>query len=283
MRNLLRKIGSGQLAVGPGIFAIGYTVGTGSVTSMAKVGSQFGTSGKNIVMMRKSILLVFVVCGVACARANPWPATDALGRALPEYQEVGAPRKDRFVAMFYFLWQHQHTQTGPHDISKILAEHPEAIHDGSHLAGGGRPTTTTILPSHCSAITARLMNGSTANMPRCWPMPVWMPLFLTHDVVLGAVEDYPKTLMELERRFATEEACRAYLFQLRRPSGFHCPRCGHEKAWSRSDGLLEFEGCKYKVSAKAGTIFEGSRKPLVFGTPEIRVDHDFNDIHSMKV
>lgn len=30
------------LAVGPGIFAIGYTVGTGSVTAMAKAGSQFG-------------------------------------------------------------------------------------------------------------------------------------------------------------------------------------------------------------------------------------------------
>ena len=28
--------------VGPGIFAIGYTIGTGSVTSMAKAGSQYG-------------------------------------------------------------------------------------------------------------------------------------------------------------------------------------------------------------------------------------------------
>ena len=30
------------LLVGPGIFCIGYTIGTGSVTSMAKAGSQFG-------------------------------------------------------------------------------------------------------------------------------------------------------------------------------------------------------------------------------------------------
>ncbi len=28
-------------------------------------------------------------------------------------------------------------------------------------------------------------------------------------------EDYPKTLMEMERRFATEGACREYLTQLR--------------------------------------------------------------------
>jgi len=31
------------LSVGPGIFCIGYTIGTGSVTSMSKAGSQFGT------------------------------------------------------------------------------------------------------------------------------------------------------------------------------------------------------------------------------------------------
>jgi hypothetical protein len=29
------------------------------------------------------------------------------------------------------------------------------------------------------------------------------------------VEDYPRTLMELERRFATDEACGEYLAQLR--------------------------------------------------------------------
>ena len=76
------------------------------------------------------------------------------------------------------------------------------------------------------------------------------------------MEDYPKTLMDLERRFATEEACREYLFRLRWPSGFHCPACGHEKAWPRADGLFECGECGHKTSVKAGTIFEGSRKPL---------------------
>lgn len=69
--------------------------------------------------------------------------------------------------------------------------------------------------------------------------------------------------MDLEKCFSTEEACRDYLFKLRWPSGFRCPQCGHAKAWSRSDGLLECAGCGYKISAKAGTIFEGSRKSLV--------------------
>jgi transposase-like protein len=77
------------------------------------------------------------------------------------------------------------------------------------------------------------------------------------------MEDYPKTLMDLEKRFSTEEACRDYLFELRWPSGFCCPRCGHDSAWNRSDGLFECGACGHKVSAKAGTIFQGSRKSLV--------------------
>ncbi len=38
----VKRIWSILLAVGPGIFCIGYTIGTGSVTSMAKAGSEFG-------------------------------------------------------------------------------------------------------------------------------------------------------------------------------------------------------------------------------------------------
>ena len=41
-RNLLRRLWFILLSIGPGIFCIGYTIGTGSVTSMIKVGSQYG-------------------------------------------------------------------------------------------------------------------------------------------------------------------------------------------------------------------------------------------------
>jgi Mn2+/Fe2+ NRAMP family transporter len=42
-KSLLISVWFMLLAVGPGFFAIGYTIGTGSVTSMAKAGSEFGT------------------------------------------------------------------------------------------------------------------------------------------------------------------------------------------------------------------------------------------------
>jgi manganese transport protein len=39
----MKKIAAFLLSIGPGLFCIGYTVGTGSVTSMAKAGSQYGS------------------------------------------------------------------------------------------------------------------------------------------------------------------------------------------------------------------------------------------------
>lgn len=39
------------------------------------------------------------------------------------------------------------------------------------------------------------------------------------------VEEYPRSLLELEEMFSTEEACRKYLFCLRWPDGFRCSRC----------------------------------------------------------
>ncbi len=76
------------------------------------------------------------------------------------------------------------------------------------------------------------------------------------------MEDYPKTLAELEARFSTEEACRDYLFLLRWPEGFRCPKCGHGKAWPVKGSLFECARCHYKVSVTAGTIFERTRTPL---------------------
>ena len=38
------------------------------------------------------------------------------------------------------------------------------------------------------------------------------------------MEDYPRTLMEFESRFRTEEACWDYLVGMRWPDGFVCPK-----------------------------------------------------------
>src|SRR2546427_9612275 len=73
---------------------------------------------------------------------TPWPAMDALGRALPLPEEVGPPKPGRFVGIFYFLW-HQDvprrspSEPGPLDIARIKAQDPDALKKpGSPLWGG---------------------------------------------------------------------------------------------------------------------------------------------------
>ena len=77
------------------------------------------------------------------------------------------------------------------------------------------------------------------------------------------MEDYPRDLAEFERRFATEEACRAYLEQLRWPEGFRCPRCGAPKAWPVRRRWWQCAACAHQTSVTAGTIFQDTRTPLV--------------------
>jgi transposase-like protein len=68
--------------------------------------------------------------------------------------------------------------------------------------------------------------------------------------------------MELEDRFASDEACRAYLIRLRWPDGFVCPRCRTSGNWEGTRGRLICRACRYQASVTAGTIFQDTRKPL---------------------
>ena len=76
------------------------------------------------------------------------------------------------------------------------------------------------------------------------------------------MEDYPRTLLELERRFANEQQCRDYLSALRWPTGFRCPRCGADRAWQTHRGLWLCAACRGQSSVTAGTIFAQSNLPL---------------------
>lgn len=68
--------------------------------------------------------------------------------------------------------------------------------------------------------------------------------------------------MEFERRFATEEACRAYLVRLRWPEGIACPRCHQRRTWETTRGRYECVRCGFQVSVLAGTIFQDTKAEL---------------------
>ena len=74
--------------------------------------------------------------------------------------------------------------------------------------------------------------------------------------------DYPETLQDFDEWFPTELACLEYLQKLRWPDGFVCPVCNGRRAWRMKTGLFRCSVCKRKVSPIAGTIFQGTRKPL---------------------
>jgi hypothetical protein len=76
------------------------------------------------------------------------------------------------------------------------------------------------------------------------------------------VEDYPRNLREFDTRFSNEDGCREYLFKLRWPDGFCCPRCGGNKSWPGRGVLRVCAGCGYQSSVTAGTIFQDTRTPL---------------------
>jgi transposase-like protein len=76
------------------------------------------------------------------------------------------------------------------------------------------------------------------------------------------MEDYPRSLEELETRFSTESACRAYLFQLRWPDGFRCPRCGGSKHWPVRVIWLQCARCGHQTSVTSGTVLQDTRKPI---------------------
>jgi transposase-like protein len=71
------------------------------------------------------------------------------------------------------------------------------------------------------------------------------------------------SLEEFQEKFASEEACVEYLFRMRWPEGYRCPRCGHGRYYfHRTRHLYECKACRYQVSLTAGTIFHGTRTPI---------------------
>jgi transposase-like protein len=81
-------------------------------------------------------------------------------------------------------------------------------------------------------------------------------------------EKMERELISLESfvaHFNSEAACADYLFQIKWPNGFVCPRCNHPhyyKTTTRRLPLYECARCHHQASLTVGTVMEGSRTPL---------------------
>ncbi len=76
--------------------------------------------------------------------------------------------------------------------------------------------------------------------------------------------DFPRSLLEFQRRFPDDAACVAYLAAARWPDGFVCPACASLKGWALTTKAWTFEcaACHRQTSVTAGTVLHGSKLRL---------------------
>lgn len=72
------------------------------------------------------------------------------------------------------------------------------------------------------------------------------------------------TIMEFQERFATEEACREYLFASRWPDGFRCRRCAGREVGVMHERrrVWQCKRCGAQTSVTAGTVMHNTQTPL---------------------
>lgn len=91
-----------------------------------------------------------------------------------------------------------------------------------------------------------------------------MHRYFENKPVLEMTEvDFPRTILEFQDRFGTEDACEKYLFDLKWPDGFECPLCGNDDYYYvKGRRLLECTDCGHQTSLTAGTTMHRTRTPL---------------------
>jgi transposase-like protein len=80
---------------------------------------------------------------------------------------------------------------------------------------------------------------------------------------MSIIEQYPRHFQEFLAQFKNENDCWNYIFQIRWPNGFVCPKCSGNKYWLTEQKLIHCSFCGHQSSVTGGTIFHGTRKPLL--------------------
>jgi transposase-like protein len=73
-----------------------------------------------------------------------------------------------------------------------------------------------------------------------------------------------RNALEFQQQFKSDEDCERYLAKLRWPNGFRCPNCGHDDGYHlEGRQLVQCCVCRHQTSVTAGTIFHGTKIPLL--------------------
>lgn len=70
------------------------------------------------------------------------------------------------------------------------------------------------------------------------------------------------TLHDFTEQFGTEKQCLDYLYSLRWPDGYRCPRCYHNEVWQIKEWKYKCRKCGYQATVLAGTLFQDTHLPI---------------------
>ncbi len=73
---------------------------------------------------------------------------------------------------------------------------------------------------------------------------------------------FPESREEFDRTFADEKLCTSYLFHVRWPEGFQCPRCRWQSAAIPPSRTITCPHCGNHTSLTTATVMHGTKKPL---------------------
>lgn len=74
-----------------------------------------------------------------------------------------------------------------------------------------------------------------------------------------------KIIRQFEQTFRSSEDCHQYLYQLKWPHGYECPRCMHKHCYTIATRMLplyECRSCRHQTTLTSGTIMDKSRTPI---------------------
>ena len=197
---------------------------------------------------------------------DTWVATDALGRGVATADKVGAPRKDKFVGVFYFLWLGEHGQTGPWDNTKILASDPDAMN---------KPTSPPWGPLHAYHHWAEPLFGYYLSDDR-WVLRKHAQMLSDAgvDVVIFDVTNqatYKKNYLAL---------CEAWT-EVRKAGG-RTPRIAFlTPFWDPPKVVREIHADFYGKGMYKDLWFMWKGKPLIMADPE-KVEKEFKDFFTYR-
>lgn len=192
---------------------------------------------------------------------DTWAATDGLGRRVPSGDEVGPPRKDRTVGMFYFLWHGAHIQGGPYDIAQILSKDPEAMQKPESPLWG-----PLLVPHHWGE---SIFGYYRADDPWVLRKHAQMLSDAGVDVVIFDVTNqftYRTDYMALLREWSTMRAL-----------GNRTPQVAFlTPFWNPGKVMRELWSDLYSTGAYRDLWFEWDGKPLVLADPELLLEKEEN-------